>query len=252
MSTTFTVSRDQIIQLALRKLGVLDLGNTPDSETVADAALNLNLLIKQMSTEGLKLWKVQELVLPVTANTTTYNLGSGGVNVYDSFETSFSTPITDKPLKLIQAWYRNTTATPTIDTPLTLFSKQEYNMLGSKFSTGVANSIFYDIKNTYGTVYVYLTPDSYSQSNLNLHMVMQMPLQDLNQAQAIPDFPNEWMNCLVWNLADQLAIQYSVPQNHRVEIAQRAAMYKEQMISWDVESYSTFFQPDLRFGVLSK
>jgi hypothetical protein len=79
-----------------------------------------------------------------------------------------------------------------------------------------------------------------------------MPLQDISQAQSIPDFPNEWMNCLVWNLADQLAIQYSVPQNHRVEIAQRAAMYKEQLTAWDVESYSTFFQPDLRFGVLNK
>jgi hypothetical protein len=253
MSSSFTISRDQIINLALRKLGVIDIGNTPDAETIADAALNLNLMIKQMSTEGLKLWKVQEIVMPVTANVTTYQLGAGGVNVYDSFDTTFTTPITDKPLKLLQAWYRNTSSAPTvIDTPLTLFSKQEYNMLGSKTSTGVANSVFYDYKTTYGTLYVYLTPDSYSQTNLNLHLVVQMPLQDISQAQAIPDFPNEWMNCLVWNLADQLAIQYSVPQNHRVEIAQRAAMYKEQLTAWDVESYSTFFQPDLRFGVLNK
>ena len=33
MSSTFTVTRDQIIQLALRKLGVLELGDTPDAAT---------------------------------------------------------------------------------------------------------------------------------------------------------------------------------------------------------------------------
>ena len=70
MSTTFTVSRDQIIQLALRKLGVLELGDTPDAATVSNASLALNLFIKQMATSGLKLWKVNELVLPLVAGQT--------------------------------------------------------------------------------------------------------------------------------------------------------------------------------------
>ena len=250
MSSSFTVSRDTIIQLALRKLGVLDVGSTPDPETVTSASLNLNLMIKQMSTQGLKLWKVQELVIPVTANKTTYTLGgSGSALMYDSFDTTFTTPITDKPLKVIQGWYRNNTVTPPVDTILQLLSKQEYNLLGSKASTGVANSIFYDYKTTYGTLYVYLTPDSYSQTNLNIHIVAQMPLQDLSRAQDSPDFPNEWMNCLVWNLADQLAIEYGVPSNYRQEIAMRAKMYRDELCDWDVESTSSFFQPDYRMYV---
>lgn len=247
MSTNFTVSRDQIISLALRKLGVLELGDNPDAATVANASLALNLLIKQMATEGLKLWKIQELVIPVVANQTTYTLGGTSSSpMYDSFDTTFATPLTDKPLKIIQGWYRNTTATPNIDTPLQLLSKQEYNMLGSKASTGVANSIFYDIRTTYGTLYVYLTPDSYSATNLDIHVVAQMPMQDLLRAQDIPDFPNEWMNTLVWNLADQLAIEYSVPANHRQEITARATAYRDQLTDWDVEVTSTFFAPDYR------
>ena len=47
MSSTYTVTRDQIISLALRKLGVLEIGDTPDANTVANAALSLNLFIKQ-------------------------------------------------------------------------------------------------------------------------------------------------------------------------------------------------------------
>ena len=247
MSSTFTVNRDQIIQLALRKLGVLELGDTPDPATVANASLALNLFIKQCATEGLKIWKTSELVIPLTANQTTYVLGGAtSAIMYDSF--NLTIPITDKPLKVIQAWYRNTTTTPSIDTPLQLLSKQEYNILGSKQSTGVSNSVFYDVKQNNGILYVYLTPDAYTAANLELHLVAQLPMNDLNRGQDVPDFPNEWMNTLIWNLADQLAIEYSVPANHRAEIAARALTYRNQLTDWDVEPTSTFFQIDNRMA----
>ena len=241
MSTTFTVSRDQIIQLALRKLGVLELGDTPDAATIANASLALNLFIKQMATSGLKLWKVNELVLPLVAGQTEYVIGPSS--------TGTVALNTDKPLKVIQAWLRNVTVTPsTDDVQIQLLSKQEYNMLGSKFSTGTPNSLYMDIRNTTSNVYMYVTPDSYTQSNQQLHFIVQQPMADIMTAQAIPDFPTEWMNVLVWNLADQLAIEYSVPGNHRQEIALRAKIYKEELEGWDVETYSTFFQPDMRMG----
>lgn len=247
MSSTFTVTRDQIITQALIKLNVLEIGDTPDAATISYMSTALNLLLKQMTVDGLKIWKNTELVIPMTAGQTTYVLGgSSTVPMYDSFDTGLTTPITDKPLKVIQGWYRNNTATPPIDVPLQILSKQEYNTLGSKYSQGVANSIFYDIKQNNGILYVYLTPNTFVQSNYYIHLVAQMPINDLNRAQDIPDFPNEWMNCLVWSLADQVAIDYTVPANHRQEIAQRAMIYKEKMTDWDVESTSTFFQPDLR------
>jgi hypothetical protein len=93
---------------------------------------------------------------------------------------------------------------------------------------------------------VYLTPDSNAQTNLQLHLVAQMPLNDLSLSTDIPDFPNEWMNCLVWTLADELALQYGVPMNARQEITQRSMMYKEKLSDWDVEASSTFFAPDFR------
>jgi len=245
MSSTYTVTRDQIISLALRKLGVLEIGATPDADTVSNASMSLNLLVKQMSTEGLKLWKVSELIVPLTANKTMYTLGGSGSDLmYDSLAPTV--PITDKPLKAIQGFYRNKQTTPYIDTPVLLVSKQEYNILGSKFSTGTANTIFYDPRTLNGLLYVYLTPDTNSQTNLELHVVAQMPLNDLNAATDVPDFPNEWMNCLVWNLADQLAMEYGVPMNARQEITMRAGKYRQELTDWDVEASSTMFQPDFR------
>lgn len=245
MSSTYTVTRDQIITLALRKLGVLEIGSSPDADTVANASMSLNLLIKQFSTDGLKLWKVSELIVPLTANKTSYILGgSSSTLMYDTQAPTVA--ITDKPLKVIQGFYRNNQSTPPIDTPVMIVSKQEYNVLGSKFSTGTANTLFYDTKALNGILYVYLTPDLNAQTNIELHLVAQMPLNDLNNALDIPDFPNEWMNCLMWNLADQLSLEYGVPMNTRQEINQRATSYRTQLSDWDVESSSTFFAPDFR------
>jgi hypothetical protein len=106
--------------------------------------------------------------------------------------------------------------------------------------------LFYDTKALNGILYVYLTPDLNAQTNIELHLVAQMPLNDLNNALDIPDFPNEWMNCLMWNLADQLSLEYGVPMNTRQEINQRATSYRTQLSDWDVESSSTFFAPDFR------
>jgi hypothetical protein len=245
MSSTYTVTRDQIITLALRKLGVLEIGATPDPDTIANASMSLNLLIKMMSTDGLKLWKISELIIPITANQTSYTLGGAtSTLMYDSLNPTVA--ITDKPLKAIQGFYRNNQSSPPIDVPVMLISKQEYNILGSKKSTGVANTLFYDPRKLNGILYVYLTPDVYSQTNLQLHLIAQMPLDDLNSALEVPDFPNEWMNCLVWNLADQMSMEYGVPMNARQEIALRAAAYKTQLVDWDVETSSTFFMPDYR------
>lgn len=247
MSTTFTVTRDQIIKLALRKLGVIELGDTPDSATIQESSLALNLMIKQMSTEGLKLWKIDEVILPLSQDQTMYTLGGPKTDLM--FAADGVTKVIDKPLKVIQGWYRNTIVTPMIDVPLQLMSKQEYNTLGSKFSTGVGNSVFYDPKRLAGSLFIYLTPDAFTEANLEVHLVCQMPLADIMYSQDIPDFPTEWMNCLVWNLADQLAIDYSVPANHRQEIAARAKAYRDQLSDWDVETSSTFFQPDYRMYV---
>lgn len=246
MSTSFTVTRDQIIQSALRKLGVLEIGDVPGAETVANASLNLNLLIKQFATNGLKLWTINEGVMPLTANKTMYNLGGNTSDLFWNANDPTQTPVTDRPLKIIQAWIRNMAVTPPVDIPLMVISQQEYNVLGSKYSTGVANTLYYNPRVDYGELNVYLTPDATTATNYQVHFMYQRPLKDITTAQSLPDFPNEWMNCLVWNLADQMALEYSVPGSHRQEIAARAKAYRDDMADWDVDVPSVYFSPNMR------
>lgn len=323
MSTTYSISRDSIISAALRKLQVLELGVTPDADSVTNAAQVLNYMIKAWQSNGIKLWTIQNYTIPLVASQNSYSIGttriksgtctitnaSPGVVTYagngsipgtpvvftttgalptgltagttyyvktnvtaDTFTVAatvggtaintssagsgthtctITTPTSldktaDKPLKVIQAWIRNTASTPNIDIPVQLLSRQEYNILGSKASTGQINSVFYDPRTTYGTVYTYLTPDSTVAANYQLYLVVQVPLADVLLSTDIPEFPNEWLQALIWGLADELAIEYGVPLNARQEIGIKAHTYRQGLEDWDVETSSSFFTPDQR------
>ena len=237
---TYTVTRDQIVIAALRKLGVVEPMTILSSSNpmLLNAVQVFNLMVKQMAADGLKIWTIDQMQIPLTANKSYYSVGSGlGVDITYA-----------KPLKLVQAWIRNSSVTPMIDTPLQILSQQEYNILGSKGSSGVLNSIYMDARVDSSIFYTYLTPDVYTATTYYIYVVFQRMMADVQDGAVPPDFPVEWMQTLIWGLADQLAIEYDVPANHRQEIAMRAAAYVEKMASFDIESTSTFFVPDVRFG----
>lgn len=235
MSTSYSITRDQIISSALRKLQVIELGVTPDANTLSNASQALNIMIKSWQTQGIKLWTVENYVITLVASQSAYVIGPTGPDL-----------VQDKPLKIIQAWMRNQTVTPNIDTPLTTLSRQEYNILGSKASAGMVNSYWYEPSTTFGTVTLYLTPDTQTATNYKLYLVGQRPLDDILLSTDIPDFPNEWMQALVWGLADELAIEYGVNTNVRNEVSIKANRYRTELEGWDVENTSTFFTPDVR------
>jgi len=241
MTTIFTITRDQIISGALRKLQVLELGATPDADTVTNAYTSLNVMIKAWQTQGIKLWTIKNYSLPLVAAQNLYRIGNSPVS-----PTVVMDMTTDKPLKVIQSFLRNISVTPNIDTPTQILSRQEYNILGSKSATGQINSVWYDPRTTYGEVHTYLTPDATIAANFQLVLVCQIPLSDLTLAADIPDFPQEWLQAMIWGLADELAIEYGCHINQRQEIAMKANKYRDDLEGWDTETASTFFQVDTR------
>ena len=238
MSSNYSITRDQIILTALRKIGAVEPGDTSatiDANIVTNCAQALNLMVKQWMTEGIKLWTVTEYTLTMVASQTEYIIGPSGPDL-----------VADKPLRLIQGVIRNISTTPYIDTPLQILSKQEYMTLGSKFSTGIANSVYLNPGTTSTSVKLFLTPDTSTATNYRKILTCQRPINDISASSSVPDFPNEWMQALVWGLADQLSLEFGLPINHRQEVMLRAEKYKDDLMGWDVEYESTFFQPDAR------
>jgi hypothetical protein len=246
MSTTYSVTRDQVITAAFRKLGLLEPGDSAasiDSNLVTNAAVVFNLMVKQWQTQGIKLWSIGQYTLPLVSGQTSYTIGPSGTG---------SDLTADKPLRLIPGEgltvIRNISVTPNIDIPLQIISRQEYGTLGSKFSTGQANSVYLEVGKLTSTLNVYLTPDVNTSTNYQILFTAQKPLGDLTNSTDVPDFPNEWNNALVWGLADEMALEYDVPANHRTEIAMRANTYRTMLEDWDQEYASVFFTPNMRAG----
>ena len=239
-TTAFSVNRDQIIQYALRKCGVLELGVTPDATTVSNTALALDLMIKSWITKGIKLWTVNEITFALQQNKPVYVFGSTG--------SAPNTPdiIVDKPMKLLQAWIRNVSYTPSNDIPLQKLSQKDYNELGNKYSQGTPNSIYMDVGREQSTVKLFVNPDVYSQTNLQVHLVTQRQLMDAGSASNTLDFPQEWLYAMGWNLAAEIATDYGVPEQRIAYIEAKAGKLLDEVEGFDQEYASVFFNPDMR------
>ena len=117
-TTSFSVSRDDLIKGALRKIGVVAQGEVPTADQYTEAAFALNLLVKAWQADGMPLWALRTTAIPLTTNVNSYEIGTG------------KTVNTDKPLKVIQAWNRNVVSN--VDVPMRILTKQEYSILGNK------------------------------------------------------------------------------------------------------------------------
>lgn len=235
-TTSFTLNRDQVISYTLRKCGVLELGVVPDNYTIDSAQLALNLLIKNWIVKGIKLWTQTELVLPLVAGQTVYTVGPVGPDL-----------VTDKPQKMIQAFLRNTTNPQALDIPLMMISNRDYNILGSKFSQGTPNSIYCDINRDNAQFSLYLTPDTFSQSTYQVHIVSQRLLQDVSQSTDNLDFPQEWLLPIAWGLAAEIGLDNGLEMDKLDYIEKKANKYLTDMEDWDAEYTSLYFTPDIRY-----
>jgi hypothetical protein len=82
-SYTFSVTRDQIIRLAMLDIGALQEGENPTAQEMSDCALKLNMLVKQWMGDtdfapGLKVWTRKRADLFMNFNQFTYQIGQTG------------------------------------------------------------------------------------------------------------------------------------------------------------------------------
>lgn len=84
-SKNFTLTRDDIINAALRKAGAFDSGETTDSSDTQDAALALNLIIKEWSAQGIDVPWRETVTLFLQPATQSYAIGPTGSNATTSY-----------------------------------------------------------------------------------------------------------------------------------------------------------------------
>lgn len=223
MPATFSVTRDQIIDAAMRLCGVLGQYNTPTANDYTVCAEALNMLVKQWQIEGMPLWQYQKITVPLVAAQASYTIGPTG-NV-----------VVDRPLRVAQAYIRDANGT---DTPLMQVSRQEYNGFTIKTQEGVPHSVYFDPQLTNAVLYVYPVPEDATRT---IYIECHSPVQDFTASGTVPDFPSEWFQALKFGLADAIAFEFDVPIEKQQIFERKALMFKEQLTNWSQEEASVFF-----------
>lgn len=235
LAYNYTQTRDGIITRALRIIGALGQGEVADALSLLEAAMALNDLTKEWNADGMPLWAITNWTAHLVSGQANYNIPGTGVDVNVA------------PLKVTNAYIHNSQSNS--DSPLLVITRDEYEMLGDKTSSGSPNQVWYDPPGNIGPgtaigkLKVFSVPDANSALYETIVLTGQKPFQNFNAAADIPDFPVYFHNALVWGLADQLAYEYGVNFAARSMITKKAGIHKELALSFGTEEGSFRVQP---------
>ena len=223
-SSDYSVTRDQIINGALRIVRAYTIGESaaePEQKEHANEALNL--LLKNLSVEGMMLWTQTEGELYLAKGQSSYAVGPSSTS-------DLQIP---RPTKILSARINDGTN----DIPVHVLGRNEYFDLTSKDSEGRPTQVYYDRQLTDGVMYLWPTPASGSDT---LKFTYERVVEDFDAAGHSPDFPPEWYRVLKWLLAAEIAIEYGVKVERLSYIEQKAAMIKKDLLDSEVETYTQF------------
>lgn len=133
-----------------------------------------------------------------------------------------------------------------IETPMNRLSRQEYMDYPNKANPGIPTQYFYapELLNgvPQGQMYVYLNPQD---SSSGMRFTYLRPLQDVttNPTQT-GDFPIEWINTAVWNLAREMAPEFDLPPERWAMVKEQADEKLELVRGWDREPEAIQFGYD--------
>lgn len=226
MSTLLSFTRDQLITLAIKRLGVLAQGQSPSTEDLADGAAFLSTLVAELRTKGMPLWKRTTYSFTPTSQVTTIGVGK-----------TLDTPF---PLKLLQAYTLTNTGQNKIQ--MEILSDYDFNYLPISTTPGMPLKISYQPQNEYGTIKLWPLPDGAS----TVSIVYQAPFDYFDSSVDTMDFPEEWYNALIMKLSVLLAPQYGIPLPIRQDLKQDAKEALEDALSFGGEDGSFYFSVDRR------
>ncbi|MBB2205616.1 hypothetical protein HLH27_11385 [Gluconacetobacter takamatsuzukensis] len=131
-----------------------------------------------------------------------------------------------------------------IEIPLVPMSRLDYANIPNKTVPGVVTQFFYDPQLGAGVLHVWPAP---SDNGSAVAFTAQRPLVPFADLSSVPDFPDEWLAAMRWNLAVELWPEYNGSGKMAGNTAQYAVL-KQEAVSrlmvaqgWDRESQSVLF-----------
>lgn len=218
----------RLIRLAYKDAGLVQDGDEPNGEQYADGLSRLNDMVNLWQTQGLKLFLIHDVAVPLV-------VGQGSYTMSPTGDVAMT-----KPLRIIQAYNLDQNS---IRRPLVCLSREEYTRLSQVTQTGQLNSYFVDKQADSLIVHFWLVPDAQAATG-TAHVITETQASNIISLTDNDGFPVEWAMALRWGLADDLAT--GQPQAIMQRCEMKAAQYRMMLEDWDVEDASTSFAPDQR------
>jgi hypothetical protein len=224
-SVDYNLTASEIVEKAFHILGKASEGEALTARMASDGLSSLNLLIKT--------WGAQKHLWTLTEGTVTLVTGQAAY------------VLTPKPMRVMSVRRR----TDGIDTPMNEMARQTYFDQPNKTenpSTPV--SFYYDPQRATGTLYLWPAPDANAVSTFTIHTTFLRRMDDMDAAGNDLDMPQEWLQAVVWNLANELETEYPVNDARlAAKIERKAEILYANLKGWDNEPASIYLQPDMRY-----
>jgi hypothetical protein len=230
---SWTMTQASIVNAAFRKLGIAVDGATATSTQITNANEALNNLVFSLYAQGMPVWAMTTTyfnpVLGQVAYPVGLNNGTGTLNI-------------TAPLKITQAWSRDNISNT--DIPMNIYTQYNYNLLSTKINQGYPVHLWYQPLNQAGTITIWPAPDSYTATNRSIWFVYQRPFDQFDQTTDTPDFPQVWLEPLIYSLAHRMAPEFGVPLSEQDKLNETANALITNALSFGTEEGSLFIQPD--------
>ena len=146
----------------------------------------------------------------------------------------------EKPLRILSM--RRVTGGPGSPSsiPMMTLSHEEYFDLPNKENNGNPTHFYYNPDLTTGNLYMWARPDD---PEMYFEFTFERQLEDFDASTDNPDFPNEWLECLTYQLAVRLAPAFG-KANVLPSLMPIAKELFESVSSFDTEINSISIMPD--------
>lgn len=204
MATTGVETVRDIVQDALLDIGAATMGQAPYAEEMAHGVRHLNRLMKTWADLGYLQSLVTSQSVTLIAATAAHTLS----------------PV--RPTRIINARYTDTSGT---QIPMMEMTRQEYDALPVKTSTGIPTSYYYDKQKESAVLYVW--PLKATVTTETIEVTYEREFEDISDEDDTIDLPAEGYDAAVSNLASRLSHTYgSAEKKQFIHIRAKNALDK--------------------------
>ena len=200
-----------IINGALRLLGVLAEGETPSPETSADALFAMNQMIDSWNTERLSVFSTQDQTFTWPAGEITRTLGPSG---------NF---VGNRPVRLDDATYYRDPST-NVSFGIKFINQQQYDGIAVKTVTSTYPQVIF-VNETFPDVTMTIYPKP--TRVLEWHFISVEPLSQPATLATDLAFPPGYLRAFRYNLACEMAPEFGVEPS--LQVKRIAMVYKRNI-----------------------